>query len=688
MVELNKFIRGIAANRIILSCTLIYLFFCSYRIHEYANFDKKADQDLYEIYLNYLDGPLTQEKEDYLNKENLLISKSKNILLLSADNLFNNDISPEEFENIFRENEAILQREIAFKEVWNRYSYVYEDKENRYFLKGSHEYILEEKLNILLYVGIILVVVPFLYIEKENKMIDLIRTSINGNIKVAKSKCRIIFTSTVIFVMIFEVVDLLLFIYQNGFGALFYPMQSLEIFSTSNYSFNILGAFLIVTLLRIVGYVGFSALIIIITENSNYKALPYYLPITTLILVELLIREKSNIYLWPTPFSLMRATGFLMGNVNEQRLGYTYVFNEVRIEFMIASIIITLVIIFSSAFVIKKSYRNHRLTKRSISLGCILLSMIISLTGCRAKNAATEEQHNFHNQFFAAQNDDYIFYKIKNEIFMKNKNTLEITSMTNNPFLENTSFSIGTMFANNHSLYYSMTYEEGDDISARSTNEIIKVSLDSLSEDVLWKRRITQDTYFMDLIYAERDSSFESIFNVFVVDDKLYAMGEESIATPNFLNKEKIVIENLGGEIKGIKGHQCFYLSIDKKIKSYDLKTKKVKVWSSKPVEEFILTTNGFLYSSYDGIGFIDYNGDDLGIITEIKAKSLGCDDKNIYFIQRNTDDLYRMNLNGENIKKIGEKVFYFEVSYNSEDLVIYLLNEFGDVEVKVIPKK
>lgn len=364
MVELNKFNKVVKVNRIIVFCILIYLFFCSYRIHKDINFDTKADYDLYQIYLSYLDGPLTQEKVDYLNKENLSISESKKILALNSNNLFNNNISPEEFENIFIENEIILQKEIVFKEVWDKYNYVYENNENRYFLKGSHKYMIEEKFNLQLYISIILVVIPFLYIEKENKMIDLIRTSLNGNIRVAKNKYRIIFCFTVISVLLFQSIDLFLFIYQNGLQALFYPMQSLEVFSTSNYSLNILSAFLIVTLLRSIGYMGLSALIIIITEISNYKALLYYLPITTLILVDVLVKEKSDIYMWATPFSLMRATGFLMGNVNEERLGYNYVFNEVGKEFLIASLVVTLIIIISSTFIIKKGYRNHRLTER------------------------------------------------------------------------------------------------------------------------------------------------------------------------------------------------------------------------------------------------------------------------------------------------------------------------------------
>lgn len=688
MVELNKFFKNINADKIIVSCILIYLIFSSYRIYKDIGLNAKSDYDLYKTYMNYLNGPLTQEKEEYLNKENLLISEAKNKLTLSASNLFNNNINPEEFENIFIENEIILQKEIVFKEVWNRYSYVYENNENRYFLKGSHKYMLEEKLNSLLYIGIILFVIPFLYIEKENKMIDLIRTSLNGNIKVAKSKYRIIFASTVFFVLLFQMTDFFLFVFQNGFRALFYPMQSLEVFSTSSYSLNILSTFLIVTMLRIIGYMGFSALIIMITEISNYKALLYYLPITTLVLAEVLVKEKSNIYMWPTPFSLMRATGFLMGNVNEERLGYSYVFNEVRIEFLIASLIVTLVMIISSTCIIKKSYRNYRLTERIKNLGCILLVVIIFLTGCSGNNAVTEKQHNFHNQLFAAQNDDYIFYNIKNEIFMKNKKTTEIIPIIKDPFLENTSYNIGPMFANNHSLYYSIVYKEGDDITAKTTNEIIEVLLDSLGEEVLWERRMTQDTYFMDLIFAEGDDSFDSIFNVFVVNRKLYALGEESIVTPNFLNRKKVLIKNLEGEIKGTKGDQCFYLSIDKKIKSYDLKTGKVKLWSSKPVEEFILTGDGFLYSSYDGIGFIDYDGKDMGIITEIKAKSLGYDYKYIYFIKRNTDELYRMDLEGKNVEKIEEKVYFFEVSYNSDDLVIYFSNESGNIEVKDISKK
>lgn len=687
MVELNKFIAGTKARRIFISLILIYISFLFYRVYDYSDFKNTEERKLYQTYLTYLDGPLTQEKEDYLNNENLSISEAKNIMSSSADNLFSNNLSSDEFESLFNENETILKKELAFKEVWDRYSYVYEDRRNRFFLKGNGEYILEENINILLYMGIIFVVVPFLHIEKENGMIDLIRTSINGNKKVAKNKIRIIFIFTFIFVLIFQIVDLLLFIYQNGSQALFYPMQSLKIFSTSSYSFNILYVFFTITLLRIIGYIGFTALIIIITECSNFKALPYYVPITILILTQGAVKVKSKIYACPTPLSLMRATGFFMGNINEERLGSSYVFNEIQIEFLIASLFITLMTIILSIFIIIRSYKNYRLTENVKKLGFVFFAILILLTGCIKQNDESDELYNFHNQFFTAQNDDYIFYKTGNEIYMKNKKSLVITPVTKNPFLENMSYDIGPMFVNNDSFFYSLIYEEGDDISASSTNEIIKVSLESLVENIIWKRKITQETYFMDLIYLERNNFFDSIFNIFAINQKLYAVGEESVGIPNLFNREKIVIEKLDGYIKGIKGNKCFYLSVDKKIKSYDLKKKEVRIWNDKQFEEYILTIHGILYSSYDGIGFVDFNGEDLGVISGIKAKSLGYDGENIYFIKRNTSDLYRMNQIGENIEKINENIFYFEVSNNSDDLVVYSYNDFGDIEIKIISK-
>ncbi|MBU5314531.1 hypothetical protein KQI38_21135 [Tissierella carlieri] len=46
------------------------------------------------------------------------------------------------------------------------------------------------------------------------------------------------------------------------------------------------------------------------------------------------------------------------------------------------------------------------------------------------------------------------------------------------------------------------------------------------------------------------------------------------------------------------------------------------------------------------------------------------------------------MDLNGENVEKIKEKVYFFEVSYNSDNLVIYFSNRSGNLEVKDISKR
>lgn len=107
MVEVKKFIRGINARRITIFMILIYIIFSFCRIYNDSDFEDVGDREAYQSYLIYLDGPLTQEKESYLNAENILISEAKSAISSSADNLFNNNLNPNEFEKIYKENEIV-----------------------------------------------------------------------------------------------------------------------------------------------------------------------------------------------------------------------------------------------------------------------------------------------------------------------------------------------------------------------------------------------------------------------------------------------------------------------------------------------------------------------------------------------------------------------------------------------------
>lgn len=128
--------------------------------------------------------------------------------------------------------------------------------------------------------------------------------------------------------------------------------------------------------------------------------------------------------------------------------------------------------------------------------------------------------------------------------------------------------------------------------------------------------------------------------------------------------------EDLHGELKALKNNELCFLSPYNYIKRYNLENKKTEIVYEKPVEDFVIGKNFIIISSDDGISLLKSN--ETMHLTEKKANKLSYNEKNIYFTCKATRDLFSLDFKGKDLRMLKKDVLDFEISNNSEEILIY----------------
>lgn len=148
----------------------------------------------YKSYMQYLEGDITPEKEDYIFEQQQYFEK----LELRIDEIYNSSLADKTKENMVTTIEGVLQSNgLGFERVLEQYNSLLTLKDEGVNARFIDETLYSDFLfnssrewnNFILLVIMLIISIPFIFtIEYKNKMIDLIRPTKNGKIKLVFTK--------------------------------------------------------------------------------------------------------------------------------------------------------------------------------------------------------------------------------------------------------------------------------------------------------------------------------------------------------------------------------------------------------------------------------------------------------------------------------------------------------------------
>lgn len=142
-------------------------------------------EDAKKSYLNYMEqlsGPLTDEKAEFIEREDDVIADAQARRAALYEQYYAGRTDESALRGGLAELEQVLSRAPAYEIIYEQYQYVSGDTENRYFLptNGWNALLAINDADILLLLTILLLLIPVFCGEYDCQMELLLVTSRNG----------------------------------------------------------------------------------------------------------------------------------------------------------------------------------------------------------------------------------------------------------------------------------------------------------------------------------------------------------------------------------------------------------------------------------------------------------------------------------------------------------------------------
>lgn len=667
--ELKKILIKQKGIILILALLLYKSIFSFYEIQSVYYLPSHEDREIYEAYICYLNGNLTEEKEKFILVEKEKIESVKSQYNYISIDLYDYRLSEEEYIEKYHEIQEYLKRDRAFQEVWSKYKYVMLNPSNRYFIPYDIPSLSVDRLDYLLVMVIIVLTVNFFFTERDTNMLVYIKSSKKGRGSTATTKWGIMMALSIIVVLLISGVEYIITIFYMDTVYLNYPLQSLEFYANSPYSLTIGQVWGSIIALRCIGLASFCSIVIVLGEITRSKILTLFIPTATMFLQGVIGTDKSLAYRIPFLTGLIKGTGYFRGNATVTMLKGTAieetvkVFSNIPKDYLIKMIILALICIISSLGTVVLSYKNKQHKKKIVYS---LLLILFLLSGCNTVQNDNVYTHNLNisKNFLLVQNENYYILGEDTNAVRIDKKSGEKEKLIRNSFYECTDPSVISRNYLQGENYYYYTYNK----NARVINQI---NLESLTEKNIFTTNTEDKYYFLNLYLKYVDfKNIEKIWSFFIADDDLFLVMYDGrvVKVDIKSNKKEVVIdEGMFRYNISFDGNYIYYINSNLELKRYNIHTKESTVIIDKRVTRLYLMPDGILCADKNALYSVNKDGTSLKRIINASVNELSSDEKYIYYTERNSNNLYRISKDGGKGEIISdENILDFEVLTNS----------------------
>jgi len=570
----------------------------------------------YMTYIEQVQGRLSENTEQFLASEYNRINEAQIAIDKLYDSYYNGKLSESEFIPERDRLESILVNRDGFELVYDQYIYVRENPDNRNFLyrNGWDGLLSNDSFDFLLVLTILLLVTPVFCHEFESSMDSLSLTMRKGGKSEAACKVFLVLLTVLILGLLSIVLRYLYFDIKYGLENGSFPLQSLLYFSTATKNVSLMETFLIVSSMKILGYLSFAIVVLFLSVCIKKYALTLFASTALIIVPFLGLGTSVAKYTLSGPLGLMLGTGFFRGSVfkadrftDEVMQVFHEIATNTAMLVAFVTVLVSLVMIYaifhqrSSVWSLNKTPNRHR----AVSIILVICISMVCHTGC-ASNSGEQRSVVYNSRFSTSyENEQYSFYVDESDLdnrrlVFEDKETGEVHDLVRTPL--QSSFRVAlTIYGNSPYVYYikhglnkSEFREYIDWVS------IIEVDTRTFSERVIYERNIdfnrellmgavplnNDDLLFLhvaDAFFIDADNS-----NAFFITDAVYQVD---------LNTGKITTLNIPTNSNiAFDGERIYYIGNRYRLSFYDINTKEYGVIPDLITTKFFLTENEILY--------------------------------------------------------------------------------------------
>lgn len=649
------------------------------------NPDVEMNASQYAYYLNQVAGPHSDETEQLLTNESKQITDARVALEKAYDDYYDGNISKDKLLTVSGPLEGILNNERGFKLIFDQYTYIRENPDNRYFLStnGWDGLLSIDRLDLLFLLLLLVLVTPVFCSEYTSEMDSLHLTMRKGTRGHAASKVALVLITVIVLSLLTALLRYGFFHIKYGLEHGNYPLQSLAYFGTSTKNISLLSTFVLITMIKIVGNLYFAMLIMLISVWTKKYALTLFSSTAVILLPYYGFNTESAKYLFPGPLGFMISTGFFKGREHEYNIiteQMDVIFEEISMLSIILLLVISLCISIGAFIIILVRHTNVWGTRKrrqwiqSSRMMLVLCMIVASLAGCHFNDEAekgdiynTASRHSFENERYRIFFDETDLDDRK--LLFEDKQTGEINNFIRNPIQSLT--KIEEPIYGNGSLVYYMKWDVEKsgfrDLEEPDRLSIIEVDTTSFDEKIIFERNInTEKNSFLGLHTLETADSlsfwmipyfFLDKANIYFIDE-----GNQMIRQVNKRTGKTTVTNSspLSSDVSvAFDGRNIYYLTQKYQIVKYDTKKGEETVLPDIITTYFMLTDTELLYvnrkDQYKIYALDLENGTTRKITDKSVWDGFTYDDQHIYYESRQNKE-YRIDRNGEGEILMGDE--------------------------------
>ncbi len=471
--ELDKLFIKQKALVLLIVVFVITVFTVVYNYPKNTFSSSETERQFYE-YTKELSGKLTEEKKEKILAEQLVIIEAQNDESIVSSKLRNGGYeNREEYRAELSKTLAVTNRAEPFNELFTRYSHAVADPERRYILSGNYDGMTVDFAD-LPFILLIVFSTAMLFLTEENsKMITFMRISENGQGRTFRAKIVSLALLIVAGSVFGTAAEFVMLNVRGSFEELSYPIQSIVYFDGCPFDLTILEGFLVLNLIKLMGYFFVSAFVILLSITLKKALLTVFIPFALCVLQQFAFTPATPAYYLPT--GLLRAVGYFRGAYQTE----TYPIETIepvppQTVFIVSGA--ALVFIAVSIFTAYKYYcpRGKKFNSKAAVSVISAALVCLTLTGCGEERRGAPM--NWRETSYFSQSDDYIFFLNEGgEITAERKSDGEKISLMHDPFAEKSVF--GAIYSSDNTLYY---------LKSGFSSELISLNADTFEERLVY----------------------------------------------------------------------------------------------------------------------------------------------------------------------------------------------------------
>lgn len=580
----------------------------------------------YYEYMDEFSGKLTEDKKSAILAEQERIVDALNIQSNIEKKLLNGEYESEsEFLSEYERVREITDRKEALDFVMEQYYYAEKSPDSRYLTVGDYSALGQDFPDIPLLAAVIFLTALLFLNEETSNVITYIRIGENGRNKTLFGKIAALLVLVLSCQAARMAAELIALTSQGSFTELSYPIQSIEFFQNCSYNISILQGFLIISLLRTVGYFFVAALVILLSVTLRKVLFTVFIPSAFCVLQQFAFTPATPAYYLPTGF--LRAVGYLRGDVISENDNGEQIklFAEIPLAHLIVLLVLTLIFI-SVSVKIASNYYSCK-SKKKIHLKATL-SLILScgiLSGCSAEKSERIIYNLAESAYFAQDENSYYVSDMEN-IVSYSKDSGEGFDLIHSAF--DNSDTVNSLFKYNNSLLYMQNFV---------VNEI---SLSDYSLKQFYSENSTDTEGFLGIDIVPKNDYGKTggmILGFFVVDKSIYYVMNNRVLKDGVC----IIDEPIYKQMLCCDGRNIFYINSLLQLKRYDIKTGEISRLSGEFVRTLYFDGTRILFSDRNGIYELSAVDFSTKKISDVTAVQLCSSDSEIFYSKDNA--IYRL---------------------------------------------